>query len=243
MREIPLTQGAVAIVDDDDYEFLMNWKWNFNGGYARTLDKVSKQRKILNMHRVLLDANEGEIVDHVNRNKLDNRRNNLRISDCVGNARNRSKYMIDALSDYKGVSYDKKRGKYHSYITVEKGKRVHLGHYTLEKDAAYYYNEYALKYFGEFAVLNHLGLGYNPTEPFSPGAHKNKTSSKYIGVSRRKSDGKYKAYIVTNSKQIHLGIFTTERVAAEMYNTAALEFHGEKAKLNIFDQVEGIIND
>jgi AP2 domain len=242
LREIHLTRGMVALVDDEDYAYLAQWNWYYSGGYAKTLDRVNKTGKVIAMHRLLLEAKPGEIVDHANRNKLDNRRINLRMSNLVGNARNRDKYDTEMLSVFKGVTYSKKRRKYVSNITVEKGKTIYLGHYLLEKDAAFYYNEYAKEYFREFAVLNDLGDGYTPSEPFSPGEHKNKTSSKYVGVSRRKTDGKYRAYIVKDYKQISIGIFATERIAAEMYNAAAVELHGDKAKLNIFEQTEGIIN-
>jgi hypothetical protein len=242
LREIPLTQGYIALVDDEDYDYLMQWKWHYMQGYAKTFDKVNKTGKIA-MHRLLLEANSGEIVDHVNRNKLDNSKTNLRKSDCVGNARNRDKYSMETSSKYKGVFYDKKRRKYTGNITVESGNTKYLGHYLLETDVAFYYNQYAIKYFGDYAVLNELPFDYTPSERFGPDTHKTRTSSKYRGVSRKKSDGRYRAYIVKDWRQISLGVFETERIAAEMYNAAAIEIHGDKAKLNIFEQMEGIISE
>lgn len=240
MSEIPLTRGVVALVDDEDYEYLTQWNWYYSGGYAKA--RVKETGKILAMHRLLLNAEVGGIVDHINRNKLDNRKSNLRKSDCVGNSRNRSKYNMQTSSEFKGVFYDKKRGKYTGRITVERGKTLYLGHYALETDAAFYYNQHAIKYFGEYAVLNELHVDYIPSEPFGPDTHKTLTSSKYRGVSRRKTDGRYRAYIVKDWKQISLGVFETERIAAEMYNAAAIELHGDNAKLNIFDQMEGVID-
>lgn len=243
MREIPLTRGVVALVDDGDYEYLNQWNWYYSGGYARAADKVNKTGKRVAMHRLLLSADGGDIVDHVNRNKLDNRKANLRKSDCVGNSRNRSKYDAQMSSTFKGVFYDKKRSKYTGRITVERGKALYLGHYVLETDAAFYYNQHAIEYFGEYAVLNDLPVDYSPSEPFGPDTHKTMTSSKYRGVSRRKTDGRYRAYIVKDWKQISLGVFETERIAAEMYNAAAIGIHGDKAKLNMFEQMEGVVNE
>ena len=241
MREIPLTRGMVAFVDDEDYKYLSQWNWYYSGGYAKA--RVGNPRKVIAMHRLLLNANRGDIVDHVNRNKLDNQKSNLRKSDCVGNSRNRSKYNMQTSSTFKGVFYDKKKSKYTGRITIEKGKTLYLGHYVLETDVAFYYNQHAIQYFGEYAVLNELPIDYTPAKPFGPDTHKTMTSSKYRGVSRRKTDGKYRAYIVKDWKQISLGIFDTERIAAEMYNAAAIEIHGEKAKLNTFEQMEGIVNE
>lgn len=110
-REIKLTKGKVALVDDADYEWLMQWKWCANlakrktGGYAMRSQwsPITKKRSCTLMHRQILNAPKGARVDHINRNSLDNRRENLRIVTYSIDTANRSKYKNNK-SGYKGVS-------------------------------------------------------------------------------------------------------------------------------------------
>ena len=94
MREIPLCDGAAALVDDEDFDWLNQWKWHLGaGGYAsrREWNAVEKRTRGVLMHRLILNAPPpiGYVVDHINRNRLDNRRANLRLSTFQENARNR----------------------------------------------------------------------------------------------------------------------------------------------------------
>jgi hypothetical protein len=85
MREIPLTQGKVTLVDDADYEWLSMWRWEYQSGYA-----VRKEDgRTIRMHREITDCPPGFDVDHINRNRLDNRRSNLRVVTRWGNNLNR----------------------------------------------------------------------------------------------------------------------------------------------------------
>lgn len=157
MRTIPLTRGYVAIVDDADYERFSHYTWRAvvrsNTLYATRhvpKDVDGKHRSIL-MHREVMDACPGEEVDHINHNGLDNRRENLRICSRLENSRNRIKTW--GSSQYKGVSWQKDRGKWQAYIKA--GKRMeHLGNFVNEEDAARAYDRAARNYFGEFAHLN-----------------------------------------------------------------------------------------
>ena len=116
MKKITLTQGKEAIVDDDDYEMLMEYKWcaqkRITGIFyvARSTPKDSsgKQKILLLMHREITNAPKGMEVDHINGNPLDNRKENLRICTNQQNAMNRGK-RSDNTSGYKGVSYKKKK--------------------------------------------------------------------------------------------------------------------------------------
>ena len=106
MREISLSQGQVTLVDDEDYEYLSQWRWyaNLISGkfYAvRTVKKPSRQTIL--MHRVILNAQEDELVDHKDDNGLRNTRENLRITDRSGNGANRNAPSSNT-SGYKGVS-------------------------------------------------------------------------------------------------------------------------------------------
>jgi len=94
MKTLPLSQGKVAIVDDADYEFLSQWKWSYSGpegGYAirRTSKKDPIAGRRVYLHRVIAKAQEGDIVDHINRDRLDNSRGNLRTVSAQHNVINR----------------------------------------------------------------------------------------------------------------------------------------------------------
>ena len=113
MKKITLTQGKETIVDDDDYEILMEHKWYAHKS-SRKKDKFYAERmapvdsngkqKIIHIHRVIINAPKGMQVDHINGNPLDNRRENLRICTNQQNGMNRGKPK-DNTSGYKGVTY------------------------------------------------------------------------------------------------------------------------------------------
>lgn len=149
-RYIELTKDKRVIVDDEDYEFLMQWKWCYNAGYALRGD-AKNNTKIL-MHRVLMSTPEDMEVDHINQNKLDNTRINLRNVSISENQMNRGKYANNT-SGFKGVSWHKRLNKWQVSIQAHK-KTIHLGYFTAIKEAALNYNMGAIKYHGEFAVLN-----------------------------------------------------------------------------------------
>ena len=109
MKEIILSSGGVCIVDDEDFDFINQWRWKpirsksriYAGRNVR--GENGKKWACVLMHRLLLDAKKGEQVDHVNHNTLDNRRSNIRICDQTHNNANGRGYRKRA-SKYKGVS-------------------------------------------------------------------------------------------------------------------------------------------
>jgi hypothetical protein len=109
------------------------------------------------MHRLLVEVNLGQEVDHINGNGLDNRKENLRVctkSQNLGNQKKTKLYGgVATSSKYKGVSWDKRVQKWVAKIGIN-GKRVYLGLFEDEEKAAEAYNKAALEYFGEFALLN-----------------------------------------------------------------------------------------
>lgn len=145
---IPLTQGKVAIVDDEDYETLIQFTWSAhrsrNCWYART----RIQGMQFGMHELVLGE---KYVDHINRNGLDNRRENLRFCTNSQNQMNKGKQSGSYYSRYKGVT--RHRSGWMVRIQVN-GKRIQVGYFKVEEDAAVAYNMAALKYHGEFARLN-----------------------------------------------------------------------------------------
>jgi hypothetical protein len=153
-REIQLSQGRVALVDDEDYEWLNQWKWHMSStGYARRnttkLDTLLGTAKIA-MHRVILNAPEGSMVDHIDCNKLNNQRSNLRLCTVAQNNRNILPYGKSGL---KGVELDKRTGRWRAYVSVNK-KRIHIGVFDTPCEAGLAYDAAARSYFGEFARPN-----------------------------------------------------------------------------------------
>lgn len=139
MKKIPVTGGKYALVDDEDFEFLMQWKWEETpNGYARrnesktTLSRRVKQTKFY-MHRVVNSTPKGMDTDHINRNKLDNRKCNLRMVTRSENMRNTG-LQRNNTSGYKGISWDKKRLLWESHIK-NNDKKLFLGRYKKLADA------------------------------------------------------------------------------------------------------------
>lgn len=149
MKSIKLTQGKYATVDEMDFEKFGKLKWHYKEGYAvRHFAGKGKVR----LHRLILDAKDGQMVDHINRDTLDNRRGNLRICSVSENTRNMG-IKTNNKSGYKGVSYDKERNKWASFIRY--GNKGHnLGRFNTKEDAARAYDKEAERVFGNFACTN-----------------------------------------------------------------------------------------
>jgi len=169
MRKIPLrkvdgTVRAHAIVDDEDYERVNKLKWSCgtngyasNGVYIRGSGRKNQKMKCTTMHRFILRPKKGEYVDHINGDKLDNRKINLRIctqsQNCCNCKITTSVMGKETSSGFKGVCFDKGRGLWESYIWKNR-KKYHLGRFEHEEDAADQYNIAAQIFFGEFSYLN-----------------------------------------------------------------------------------------
>lgn len=147
-RLIPLTKGYNAIVDDQDYEYLMQWKWYYDIGYAARKPSTGK----IWMHRLLCVTNQQ--VDHIDGNRLNNRRNNLRSISIQDNKKNRFKSNLNT-SGYKGVSWSKSANKWLAQIQCD-GQHYYIGIFKYKEDAAEAYNEKALELFGKYAKLNEV---------------------------------------------------------------------------------------
>ena len=169
MKIISLTQGKKSIVDDIDYDFLMQWKWCYklcDSGIEYAFRRAHVGEVEINrssyvpMHRAVLsrklnkDIVSPYVVDHKYGDGLNNRRYNLRETLQKFNSRNRTKSK-GKKSKYKGVSLHKMSRKWCAYIKVDY-KMIWLGLHATEKKAALVYNKAAILYFGKYAKINML---------------------------------------------------------------------------------------
>lgn len=151
MREIKLTKGQVALVDDADFDWLNQWKWyavKYKNGYYAVRRCVIINKKVY-MHRAILNLTNGLILtDHEDRNGLNNQRSNLRVATKAQNAANCKTYLRSS-SLYHGVCWCKFYKKW-----LVRVRRKYVGYYENEILAALAYNKEAEKIYGEFANLN-----------------------------------------------------------------------------------------
>jgi hypothetical protein len=164
MKTIALTRNLVAIVDDEDYEYLNQWKWRAmkqrNYFYAQRKSVVNGKHTFIIMHRLILNVPHGLLTDHINHDTLDNRKENLRVCTKQQNGQNRVKQQKESISKYKGVSRYRNQhyieGKFKSWMAqiVINQKNYYLGSFDTEVEAAIAYNKSATECFGEFAKLN-----------------------------------------------------------------------------------------
>ena len=160
MKYIPLTQNQFAIVDDQDFDLISQYKWyahkerkNPNKYYPKSTQLNNGVREHLTIYSLIMNPPKGYIVDHINGNPLDNRRDNLRICTPKENNRNMPKSKDPASSIYKGVSLVKNTGRWYASIKCD-GKSYNLGCYDTEFEAAQIYDKKATELFGEFAKTN-----------------------------------------------------------------------------------------
>lgn len=154
---------GVAFVDEEDYQRFRLWEysWNRKINHRTTYVRTNKNGKSILLHRLilgLLGSPQTVIVDHIDHNGFNNLRSNLRITDNLGNHRNRIKGISPKYTSFfKGVSKRPVESKrpWRVWITPQ-GKRKWLGNFSTEKEAAQAYNKAAMELFGTMAYLNEL---------------------------------------------------------------------------------------
>lgn len=152
MKKIYVGKEQYANVDDEDYEAVSVRKWHLNkDGYAVSYNKTTNQSDIM-MHRFIMNIPKGMSTDHINHDRLDNRKANLRACTRGENVRNNVGF---GESGFKGVYQYKGHNKWCARIH-HKGKSTFLGNYSTPEQAALAYNVAALDTFGEFAYVNKL---------------------------------------------------------------------------------------
>jgi len=153
MKYISLTKGKVAIVDDEDFDQLIQWKWHFTGYYVGRNSKVDEgHKRVILMHRQIMGEPDCW-VDHRNLNRLDNRKSNLRLATPSQSNMNKIVHK-DNESGFKGVSRNfNRRGSdkkpYRARINVN-GKEKHLGTFATKEEVAKAYELAAPRFHGEF---------------------------------------------------------------------------------------------
>lgn len=152
MKQIKLNnktgREVYALVDDEDFEFVNQFKWHLNKAYA---DSYAKG-KFYKMHRLVMKAKPGQQIDHINHNELDNRKENLRF--CTQTENNRHIRMRrDNTVGYKNVMLDGSTGHFRPYIYVD-GKPIFFGSFIEKRHAAMAHAMFAPGLHGEFALTN-----------------------------------------------------------------------------------------
>ncbi len=163
MKQIQLSQGKFALVDDDMFDYLSQWKWHaqrkisgdyyaVRGVWGKKTNGKSSVSKIL-MHRVIMNVYERtQYIDHKNHITLDNRKENLRIVTPSENNKNR-RSAKNSTSRFLGVSFRNDKKRWVAQIKID-GKVKYLGYFDTEIQAALKYNEAAIIHHGQFANLN-----------------------------------------------------------------------------------------
>lgn len=243
MKEIKLTQGKVALVDDEDFEYLDQFNWHTSTyrelSYAKRNIYTGKLHTLSHMHREIFEYRgidlTGLEVDHINGDGLDNRRSNLRLATHQENLANCAKRSATRNKNhgFKGITLNPANGRWIAQIMVD-GVHIECGDYSTPGEAAKAYDEAAIRYFGEFAKTNNVLMNAdNPITDSDKVMYSNKfrkrprgTTSKYWGVHFNKRCNKWKARIYVNGMDVYCGIHQTEEDAARAANEAIRKYFG-----------------
>jgi len=152
MKAIKLTNGMETFVDDNDYEYLTQWNWYYSShGYAYR--KIGD--KTIFLHREVLKPIMGQYTDHINGNKLDNQKSNLRICTYQQNLCNNPKRKGSYTSPYKGVSWSQRWQTWRTYVYKD-SKSIWIGNFDNPHHAALAYDLWTRDLHGEFANTNFI---------------------------------------------------------------------------------------
>lgn len=221
VKKLSLQGGGYTLVDAHHYDRLMQYEWfqSKQHVYRRAGDTL------IALHHEILPPPDGMVIDHINRNGLDNREINLRVATHQQNSCNRTQPRNNT-SGFKGVFREKRTGKWRACIRVN-GRREYLGTYETKEQAAHAYDAAARHHFGAFAWLNYptVHLPYKPI----------RKTSVYRGVSLDRRSGKWVATLAVNKVRVLQAAFDDELEAALAYDAAARKHLGGKARLNFPD--------
>jgi len=212
--------GIEILVSTEDYESLNKRKWFISrDGYALCNNSLKK------MHRLILNANDGDIVDHINRDKLNNTRGNLRIVNRCENTHNQKK-RTETKNKYKGTNFVKRLGLYQSRCRIY-GKDICLGYFNNEIAAAYAYNKKAIE-LTDKCDLNRFDLSVIELENLLLSSickiQSAEFKSKEKNVTWHKSSKKWQVSIRKNGQCFYIGKFKTELEAIKAKNNFILNY-------------------
>ncbi|MFJ7665293.1 HNH endonuclease [Lysinibacillus sp. NPDC097162] len=233
VRAVPLTgkngDGKFAIVDFDDFERVSKSKWHVNKGYAERTYYLNGKPKHEKLHRFIFgEVKDGYVIDHINGDKLDNRRENLRECTPTENKKNQQ-LSIANKSGYKGVVYSEYHGKWNAYITNDK-RRKHIGYFETAKEAAKAYDYFASKLHGEFAQLNFPGEPL--IKPSLPRVNK------FKGIHYSRKDNAYVGRFMYKGIHYFAGQSQNLRMAVTKYNAKVHEILGDEAPKKLINVAE-----
>lgn len=154
--DIPLTKNKFSKIDKSDYEIICNFGWYYaaRSGYAYSgsINNCSKENTRKVMHRYIMNVSSSNIqIDHINGDRLDNRRSNLRLATNAENSRN-GYIRKDNKSGHRGISFDSSRNKW--FAEICKDKKRYRKRFKYKEDAIAWYKEKAIALFGEFCALD-----------------------------------------------------------------------------------------
>ena len=152
MKTITLASGENALVDDEDYPLVSQYKWQLLHGYPRAWGRTDGKRKNILMHQLIMPCLPCFEPDHIDGNKLNNQRQNLRPATRSQNNANRGPQRNNTTG-FKGVYLKRNTGRYLAQIQVNK-RIIYLGYHDTPEDAARAYDQAARRYFGPFAHTN-----------------------------------------------------------------------------------------
>lgn len=231
MAEVHMTHGHVAIVDDDDLDLVAAYTW-YPQRVRETAGIYAVTARGISMHRLIMGARRGQVVDHINRNTLDNRRENLRLVTAGQNAQNRRKNITITTSQYRGVCRAVRSWGWQANIQVN-GRRIALGYFDSEEDAAVAYNQAARHYYKDVPESALNPVADRPVRRRNP---RPAPTSQYRGVSWDKQRRGWYAQIQVDGKKHYIGVYASEHDAALAYNRAALDLVGIGARLNAIQE-------
>lgn len=245
MKEIKLTKGYVAIVDDEDYDRCIKYRWYAGksskglGIYAYTKQWDGKKSHTIHMARFIMNAKEGDVIDHINGTPttLDNRKYNLRIVNTQINSLNQGK-RYDNTTGHANVVYHKQNKNFRSSVVVD-GKRFSLGSYKTASEAGLIAKEFKARVIklkvDQFNGINIeeewddlISLyGRKPKKVREIKEVRSTNNSGFRGVCLVKS-GRWKAYTNDHNKQISLGVYDTPEEAGEVAKLAREKMYSER---------------
>lgn len=206
MREIRVGKSRVALVDDEDFERVSRHKWHSHDDGRTCYARMGRRHGRMMMHAFILGSEPGMVIDHKNRNGLDNRKGNLRFATEAQNTWNCG--TVRGQSKYKGVC--RRNDRWLARICIS-NRKVDLGSFSEEAEAARAYNLAACHLRGEFAVLNFPGrkAEYLATAWSLP-VHPPRTGARYLKGMR-----KWTAVCRAGGRRRRLGYFDTQEEAAQ----------------------------